>query len=384
MIDRPLEQVSARDITALVDARTPEDRTLEFKRELPGSSPDDIKEFLADATSFANTQGGDILFGIDDRDGVAAAVRGLAGDRIDDEILRLENLLRDGVEPRLSGARFAWIEVAPDRGVLLLRISSSLAAPHRVKFRNSARFHARNSRGKYEMDTFELRQAFAASEGFPAQIRALHAQAVAVGYGDAPGLPFHLTRDPAAVATVVPMSALRETRALPITRENALAPVLSGSGFYTLNALEGVIAHAPVLPTPDEVDSRIASYAVTHWRGRTDSGWSLGGRREVARGQTVQLVWPLRFENGLLDMGRSTVAKLGSLGIEGPWVVMVTVRGIKDHHLVLGDYDTSDPAWRDGATLPELILEHVDERSLQPIFEAFWLLFGQIRPPVPG
>lgn len=46
--------------------RVPESRTLEYKRDLPDPKDRDSKrEFLGDVTSFANAQGGDIVYGIE-------------------------------------------------------------------------------------------------------------------------------------------------------------------------------------------------------------------------------------------------------------------------------------------------------------------------------
>lgn len=63
---RPFDvgQIKEADIVALVQARTPEGRQLEFKSQLPGRAEAERKEFLADVASFANGQGGVILYGI--------------------------------------------------------------------------------------------------------------------------------------------------------------------------------------------------------------------------------------------------------------------------------------------------------------------------------
>lgn len=61
MIPRPLQDITRHDLEALVINQVAERRTLEFKRELPGNSESQRKEFLADVTSFANAQGGDLL-----------------------------------------------------------------------------------------------------------------------------------------------------------------------------------------------------------------------------------------------------------------------------------------------------------------------------------
>jgi len=56
-------------------------------------------------TAFANTAGGHLVIGIEEADGVAAALRGITSSPADDEIRRLESILENGVEPRLVGVR---------------------------------------------------------------------------------------------------------------------------------------------------------------------------------------------------------------------------------------------------------------------------------------
>ena len=145
-----------------------ERRTLEYKRELPSPIDKDRKrEFLADVTSFANSQGGDLIYGIDAPKGVPTAIVGIAADDWDAELLRWEAIIQDGVEPRLPGIRLQWIPVLEDRRVMLIRIPPSPVGPHRITFSNWSRFYGRRSNAKYEMDAQELREAFTASEALP-------------------------------------------------------------------------------------------------------------------------------------------------------------------------------------------------------------------------
>jgi hypothetical protein len=378
MIEATIEMISDQDILSLIERRVGESRSLEFKRELPGPKDDDVKEFLADVTSLANTGGGDVMFGIEEVGGAAAALTPIAADRADAALLRLESLLKDGIEPRLPGTRLRWISLGADGGVILVRVAASLAGPHRVKFRNWGKFFGRNSRGKFELDTFELRQAFTSSDQLPARVRGLHEIAVSTSFGGL--LPFRQIDEPSAVATIVPLGLLREARSFDINFENALLPHYTGRGFEHLNTLEGVVVYSPADIDQQRPYEMVGGYALTHWSGRIDAVWSVGGERELQPGRTDRLVWAKNFEGGLTDAGTSTMAKLNALGVDGPWAVLVTVTGLKGYSLVLDAYRTSAPAWRDQAALPELVVEHISAAALEPLFKAFWLLFGQLRP----
>jgi len=89
--------------------KRPEGNTLEFKRNL--SSPDGALKTIVD---FANTAGGTLLLGVEDR---SRNVRGVA-DPLDEEE-RLANLISDGISPRL----------VPELEVLSWRQTQVLALP---------------------------------------------------------------------------------------------------------------------------------------------------------------------------------------------------------------------------------------------------------------
>src|SRR5881296_3546665 len=112
----PLDQVNADRLESLRTDGIREGRHLEYKEILPGTSDDEKKEFLADATSFANTAGGDLIYGVKGRRDLAGistgeieAIVGLPNLNLDAERLRLENMLRDGVAPRVSPLTFHLI-----------------------------------------------------------------------------------------------------------------------------------------------------------------------------------------------------------------------------------------------------------------------------------
>lgn len=373
MIPRPFQDITKADLEALVANQVAERRTLEYKRELPGNGEGQRKEFLADVTSFANAQGGDLLFGITEANGTAADILGLASDDPDGEVLRWEEVLLAGVEPRIPGLRLRWIDIGNQCGVLLIRIPASSIAPHRVIFKQNNRFYGRKSNGKYEMDTQELRDAFTASEGLPARIRVLHLDAVDQAVrGD---LPIGLGDDPKAILSLIPFTIFRAARDLEITPENALAPHKPSGHMDFVRMIEGVLGH-----TNPGVSGAVRSYAVTYRTGRVDMVWTIGHIVNEFKKNEAPIVWPQRFEDGVLDATLSGAAKLAPFGVEGPWVVLVTVTGIKDYRLLVNQEYWSDPAWRDQVSLPPLMIERMNRAAVLPVLRSFWLAFGIERP----
>jgi predicted HTH transcriptional regulator len=169
--DRPLSQVDKAALETLRTDAVCEGRQLDYKEQLPGGSDDDRREFLSDVASFANAAGGDIIFGIRERrdeqgkaTGEPDTLVGITGLNLDSVRLQLENIIRDGIAPRIAGVIFHEIPRSPDPPCLLLRVPRSWIGPHMVIFKNLSRFFSRNSGGKYQLDVGEIRIGFLAAE----------------------------------------------------------------------------------------------------------------------------------------------------------------------------------------------------------------------------
>lgn len=161
---KPFAEIELSDLQRLRSNGVPEGPRIDYKRDAYG--PGDNKEFLKDFTSFANSEGGYLLIGVDERDGLPTEIVGLPNTVIDREIQRLENLLRDGVQPRVLGALLRPIKVDENNAAIGIQVPRSLNPPHRVIAQGTNRFFVRNSNGKHEANVEELRHLF----GYAAQL----------------------------------------------------------------------------------------------------------------------------------------------------------------------------------------------------------------------
>lgn len=373
MLDRPIGAIDEALLATLVENQVSERRDLEFKRDLPGQEPENIREFLADVTSLANSNGGDLIFGIEEVDGVASGLPGVAIGNVDDEILRLEQIIRTNVDPRLIGVRTHFVPFAVGNGALIIRVPRGLQPPHRVTYRNSGKFYSRTSRGKYELDVHELRHAFVEASQLPARFRQLHAEGIERARGV--DMPFAIMAEPTAVVSTIPLSLFREEREIPITDDHALVPI-EPNAYSSIEMIEGVMLHTPI----NAETGRVRSFAITYRNGRTDVAWTIGGTRQNNQGQDIKLVFAPSFEKGLIEATRATQTRLQQFGVEGPWVVQVSVYGVRDHFMVLGDGYPTKPAFKDEALIGELRLDRIEVAPLLPLAQKFWLLFGLHRP----
>ena len=368
MLEMPIDQINEALLTQLVADQVPERRDLEYKRDLPDQQTDNVREFLADVSSLANSNGGDLIFGVEDVNGVAAGLPGIAIGNLDAEILRLEQIIRANIDPRLIGLRTHYVPLAGGTGALVIRVPRGLQPPHRITYRNSGKFYARTSRGKYELDVDELRHAFLESNQLETRFRQLHAEGIERARGI--DMPFAVMDQPTAVVSTIPLSLFRNERIIPITGDHAVVPIRP-QAYSTVEMIEGVMLHTPI--DPDE--GRVRSFAITYRNGRTDVAWTIGGIRQNQQGEDQQLVFASSFEEGLIDATRATQTRLQQFGVEGPWVVLVSIYGVRDYFMVLNHFPTRS-SFKDEALIGELRLDRIEVNSLLPLARNFWLLFG--------
>lgn len=127
MIQKNTSDVTKVDLEFLIENEILESKTLDYKQEITLNTNNDKKEFLADVSFFANTSGGDIIFGIKEKDGLPCELLGLdvAKEDIDSKILQIEDLIRQGIEPRIPEIEIKFIEVGEQKHCLIIRIGKS-------------------------------------------------------------------------------------------------------------------------------------------------------------------------------------------------------------------------------------------------------------------
>jgi predicted HTH transcriptional regulator len=151
MLPINLSDLDPSHIQGLVDSEVAESQSLEYKQKLPSGQSDEKREFLYDVAAMANANGGDLVFGIVDRrgedkqaTGIAESVSGIKLSNPQSEIDRLANLIRDGIEPRISGIVMRVVS-CHDGDVLVVRVPASWNKPHMVTIRRRQQVFQTNS-----------------------------------------------------------------------------------------------------------------------------------------------------------------------------------------------------------------------------------------------
>jgi hypothetical protein len=71
------DEIDEAALSKLVDTNAAESRTLEFKQDLQLITDEQKREFLSDVTALANSDGGDLVFGVRAEKGLAVELVGL-------------------------------------------------------------------------------------------------------------------------------------------------------------------------------------------------------------------------------------------------------------------------------------------------------------------
>jgi Schlafen, AlbA_2 len=379
-LNKPILQLVVADLQELISNGVTERRNIEYKQALPGSNDDAKREFLADISSFSNTAGGHIIYGVTETAGVPDALPGLAISDFDAEKLRLENLLRDGVSPRMPGIEISErIALASGNSALVVRIPRSLLSPHMVTFKGLSKFYARNSAGKYQLDVSQLRSAFASSAAVTDRVRDFRADRIAkIGAGIT---PLNLIQGALVVLHVIPLTALESGQTFAASelsdsfRPGDAFPIYSDNAFATRINFDGLVLFASF------GDGQVSSYLQAFRNGILESTSA-----EILYG--APHIHSSRLEGHLVRKSLPSYLKcLQKLQIAPPIFLGLSLIGVANHTMERPHHSYLHQGHvfgRDILLLPEVMLETYDANvaiTMKPVFDSIWNAAGSAESP---
>lgn len=381
----PFDDISEKHLNQLIGAKASETRDIEYKRETYGGSDHDHAEWLADVSSFANTAGGDLIIGMAASNGVPTGIVPLSIDA-DKEILRLEQLARTSLQPRIQNLRAKPIALSTGGNVLLIRVPRSFNPPHRIirQGKGQNRFWARSSAGKYEPNVDELRTLFTLAPQLAERIRDFRSNRVASIV--AQDTPVQLIDASCLIMHVVPFSSFDPRSTISLTeivhQQQSFAAIGSSGIVNRAINFDGllIISNARSAGTTRAYTQVYRSGIVEAVASSITAGERPAGA--AARLKTIDIerhILPtlLRYLNGLQ-----------SLGVEPPFALMTSLTGIKgvqinvgrDNSFIDDDISTLD---RDQFHFGEVIIDSVPNDFQQcasivrPLFEQIANIAGQ-------
>jgi hypothetical protein len=365
-----IEQISEPDLKALVDNSVIENKKIEYKQLLPGSSDSDKKEFLADVSSFANAAGGIIIYGMVEDAGTPKQLEGLTIGDTDQEILRLESMIRDGIEPRIPSIASKPIALSNAKTALIIKIPKSWISPHRVKYQGHDKFYSRSSNGKYSLDVSELRLAFNMSETITERIVNFRRDRISKILSNETPVPVY--DNPKVVLHSISINSFGLSHGYDISRvasNPTLMSPINGSVSHHRYNLDGFLTYS------DGENNKFRSYAQLFRNGIIEAveAWMLRRRMEPP------LIPNRTFEEQLIKSLADYLSLFRLLNIELPIFIFLTLLGVKGYRMGINTerfwIDELYPIDRDALMLPEIVIENYNDRAdkvLKPCFDAVW------------
>lgn len=369
-------------LVRLIDERISESKILEYKAALVLSTDGQKQEFLSDITAFANTDGGDVVFGMREENGQAKELVGLRNLIPDDVISRIENLLRDAVQPRISGMQIRAIPLRNGCHTLLIRVSRSFAAPHMVRHQGVTRFCGRNSNGKYDLDLPELRSAFLASESLTDRLKSFRLDRINKLISGGSTLPLSSKR--LTVMHVLPVISARPDVRLSagalqkIKAYSQLRPIYS-SGYGHYSNFDGLAIAA------NGGDGKFSSLVQIFRNGFLEAVEcqliELNSRFDS--GDTKSTLIPsVIWEQSLLEVMPTYLSALSQLGFPPPYVVSISLLNVRGYRMASGANYFSYAARsidRDNLLTDDVLVEEPipsADSILRPLFDQVWNACG--------
>lgn len=368
------DSVTEEDLQELVEAQVPEGLRLEFKVKQYGTSDAEKRELLKDVSAFANTHGGHLIIGVKETGGIAAEIVGVTDTDPDAEIQRIEQIIRSGLDPPISGIRTKAIRLDSGGSAILVRIPRSFYPPHRVSFKGLNRFYARNSAGVHEPGIEELRMLFSQSASVLKNARTFRDERlklIAQGQSSRP-----LSTNGRFIIHIVPVAAFSGMFHLDVEviseKKSYFEPIGSTMGWSPGFNFEGFINHGNNNHGYTQVFRNGTLEAVV--AGIVDPNVNEG---PWIAGETL--------ERDVFEALSHYLEGLRNVGVPPPLIFLVTLESVKGAvYGVSRNPSDNRQLPKDLLPLPECLLEDYGSdadhhRAVRPAFDALWNAIGFVR-----
>jgi len=375
LLNKLLDEIQEADLIQLIDKEIMEKKRLEYKSELPSDSDNDKKKFLATVSSFANAGGGDIIYGmVEDRTtGKPKDLEGIKIENVDKEILRLEQMIREGIEPNIPSSSINThpILLKNSNYSLLIRISRSWLSPHRISYKKWDRFYSRSTNGIYRLDIQELKSAFILSDTIGEKINNFREKRISNIYANELPIPFYPS--PKLVLHLIPLTAFNPGQNYDLKVSLYDIQPIKSSNFDHRYNIDGLLTYSKL-----NYDDRSFSYTQLFRNGiieavNSEVLWTGKGEKKI----TITYI-----EDALIDAVPAYMNAFERLQIDLPVFLFVTLVDVKGFTIPLNRSWGSNepyPIDRDIVMVPEIIIEKIDfdpSITLKPIFDCIWNACG--------
>jgi hypothetical protein len=373
MFAKSIDTINKGDLLSLIENGVLEGKIIEYKKELPSNKDESKKEFLADVSSFANAAGGYLIYGISEAEGLPKELCGVKVEDVDALKQKYDNIIRTSVDPRILTTIHAVL-LDEERYALVFWIPQSWNRPHRVALQGHNKFYSRNSSGKYEMDTSELRTAFNSTLTLRDKMEAFKKSRIDELYSNKTPVALHYPEK--LTIHWLPMEAFYKNDVINIpTSTTEILKVFSPNGdeFQHRKNFEGIVFHS------GSEHQKASTYTQIYRQGIFEAVSCL-----IANKSKTYLATKY-YEEYALNKVKYFVDLSKKLGINPPFFVYLTFSGIENLKIYPDHpFNEGYPIDRGILELPNAILDSYETsvvNVLIPMFERVWNACGLDRPP---
>lgn len=360
-------EVTLDELKQLITDQISEKKTVDYKSLLELDGDEKKKEFLADMVSFANTDGGFIVYGMNEEAGVPTDLLGINSSNIDILKGRIESIIRDGIAPRFNSITVVDVPISENQKALVIKIPKSWAAPHMVWYKRSSKFFARNSsHGKYQLEALEIRSLILASENLVNQIRNFRMDRISKIINKQ--TPVLVDDDPKFVLHIIPINSFLNRDIIPISKfESFLYNPNPLSDYRKEYNFDGFCFHTRF------DDKYPADHYTQIFRNGTleilnSDFTSIKDQGKIIKGR--------KYEKYYITQMKTWNDLIKFLGFNYPLSLMLSILGIKGYKLDIPDdfnfRSSPKPIMQDNLILQDLLIEENPGEKLSAILKTIY------------
>jgi Schlafen, AlbA_2 len=377
----PEGKITVDMLRSLIESRIAEGQSIEFKRIINVSDTKAKKNLCAELASFANASGGDIVFGVNEKEGIASELLALPEFDADRTVLQLRQIFDSNIEPPVPGLQFCAVEVGHKQFALVLRIPRSWARPHAL-LGESLQFLVRDGNRRRAFTLRELREVFGLSASIAARMKQFRADRIASLVAD--DTPARLSSRTLLVLHVMPQSAFDTPQSVDLSflmKNSTLIWPMHDTGFSKKLNFDGVLSYFPGDFLPVQTKA-VRSYVQVFRDGCVEALTTEIFQDDV---ESLPKVIFHTYEAVVEKALHNHLSLLRELEIDPPIFVSMAFIGAKDYSLLLpGRFrheKSSSPIGRDVLIIPETPIYEYSSTyydALKESFDRVWQTCGQL------
>jgi Schlafen, AlbA_2 len=379
LLGKSFDKIDSDDIERLIANEVQETKSLDYKRDF--NLKEDKREFLFDITSFYNTDGGFIIYGISERKddsqqntGIPDEIIGIDIENEDKLFQQIEDIIKTNTEPNITSIRLKTINVN-GKNILVIYISKGLGLPSMVTWKSTNKFYRRRNTGKYLVDIYELNQMFMQNQLLKESIDTFRKERIIKVRNNKvfptldikSSLMIHLIPFSFLKDDLIDISNFTSNSELKIK----LKPILTRGGWDTMYNIDGFATFTGY------IKSNIEAYTQFFRNGIIEL-YSSNLTEKIESNVAPSQVHEIQL-NEIFESVKNALLIQENLEIESPIYICISLHGIKDSQLILNNGRVSRPFLEDELILPPVLLHSFEsdiKNTLNPIFDMIWQSAG--------